>query len=733
MHFRVWVTVIICLLSGASACAQDFTFKQSHLPIEERIDKLLAQLTIKEKINQLQHHNPAIDRLQIPAFFWWNEGLHGVGRSGNASVFPQPIGLAATFNEKLVETIANAISDEARILHRKALERGISQSFGGLCFWSPNVNLFRDPRWGRGQETWGEDPGLTGTLGAAFVRGMQGSRPGYLKTAACAKHFAVHSGPEGSRHRFDAKPTQKDLWDSYLPAFERLVGEGVEAVMCAYNRLNGAPCCANDSLLTHILRDRWKFKGHIVTDCWAVEDFVTGHQVAKNKEDAAVMAIRAGVSLECGDAFPALLSAYQKKQISEAEIDQALRPLLRTKFKLGVLDQDPSAHPFGQVPDTLLNSSYHRSLARKSAAASMVLIQNKGDVLPMSNKLPRYFVTGPLATSTEVLLGNYHGVNQEMVTFLEGITRSVEIGSQVQYRPGIQLYQKNINPIDWATPEAKDADVTILVLGINGTLEGEEGEAILSAQSGDRDSYSLPPHQLAFLKKLATENRKPLICIVTGGSPIDLAEICQYADAVILSWYPGMEGGNALADILFGQVNPSGRLPITFPKTWSDLPPFDDYRMAGRTYRFMQKEPLFPFGYGLSYTTFAYSNMRMEKQANRLIVSAEISNTGPRTGTELVQLYHKQVSQLQVQQLRLLAFQPISLKAGESKTIKLSFDQQLIEQIDELLIPDSHAQQEQLILAPHAPMMGRWSNGQPSRFLMIDVDHTSAGLRKNRH
>jgi beta-glucosidase len=712
MHFRVWLILSILCLDIACASAQDFTFKQAQLPVEDRIDHLISQLTITEKISQLQHQNPAIGRLQIPAFYWWNEGLHGVGRSGNASVFPQPIGLAATFNEKLVEAIANAISDEARILHRKAIERGISQSFGGLSFWSPNINLFRDPRWGRGQETWGEDPWLTGTMGAAFVRGMQGSKPGYLKTAACAKHFAVHSGPEGSRHRFDAKPNQKDLWDSYLPAFKRLVDEGVEAVMCAYNRLNGAPCCANDTLLIHILRNRWKFNGHIVTDCWAVADFIDGHQVAKNKEEAAVMAIRAGVSLECGDAFPALFSAYQKKQISEAEIDQALRPLLRTKFKLGVLDQDPTAHPYGQIPDSLLNSSYHRSLARKAAAASMVLIQNKGNILPLSSKLPRYFVTGPLATSTEVLLGNYHGVNQEMVTFLEGITRSVELGSQVQYRPGIQLYQKNINPIDWATPEAKDADVTILVLGINGTLEGEEGEAILSSQAGDRESYTLPAHQLAFLKKLATENRKPLVCIVTGGSPIDLSEICQYADAVIVSWYPGMEGGNALADVLFGKVNPSGRLPITFPKSWSDLPPFDDYRMAGRTYRFMQLEPQFPFGYGLSYTSFAYSNMRVAKQFDRVEVSVEITNTGNRAGTEIVQLYQKQDITADEQQLRLLAFQSIELAKGETKTVTLAFEQSMIQPKDELGGPILEGPKTQLIVAPHAPMKGKWSEAK---------------------
>lgn len=704
-QFGILILIFFTLHLGH---AQDLRFKDARKKVEERIDILLSQLTINEKINQLQYQNAPIDRLKVPAFFWWNEALHGVGRSGNASVFPQPIGLAATFDEPMVERIAEAISDEARILNRKATERGLYQGFGGLCFWSPNINLFRDPRWGRGQETWGEDPLLTGTLGAAFVRGMQGSNPLYLKTAACAKHFAVHSGPEGSRHRFNATPTKGDLIDSYLPAFKQLVDEGVEAVMCAYNRLDGVPCCASNPLLKDILREQWKFKGHIVTDCWAVEDFVSGHQVAKNKEDAAVMALRSGVSLECGDAFPALLAAYQKKKITEKEIDDALRPLLRTKFKLGVLDENPFQHPFGNIPDTLLHSAQHRTLARSAAAASMVLIQNKGNLLPLSATLPRYFVTGPLATSTEVLLGNYYGVNDQMVTFLEGITRAVALGSQVQYRPGVLLNQTNRNPIDWATPEAKEANVTLLFLGINGTMEGEEGEAILSAHQGDRDSYALPAHQIEFLKKLANENRKPIVTVITGGSPIDLAEVCAYSDAVIWAWYPGMEGGNALADLLFGKVNPSGRLPVTFPKSWADLPDIENYQMAGRTYRFMQKEPLFPFGYGLTFTEFQYSNMRVVEQKGQVEVTLTLRNSGNKKGTELVQLYHQQKINEQETRLRLLNFKKVTLEIGESQTVKLSFQRSQARVLDNSGLPLIELPPGKLVLAPHAPMSGRW-------------------------
>nr|HPR31443.1 glycoside hydrolase family 3 C-terminal domain-containing protein [Prolixibacteraceae bacterium] len=580
-------------------------YKQWDKSIDDRVGDLIRRMTPDEKISQMMYNSPSIERLDVPAYNWWNEGLHGVARAGRATVFPQAIALAATFDTDFLFRVATVISDEARAMHHASLRRGHRLQFAGLTLWSPNINIFRDPRWGRGQETYGEDPFLTSEMGKAFVKGLQGDDPNYLKTAACAKHFAVHSGPEKLRHSFDAQVTDKDLRETYLIAFEALVKAGVESVMCAYNRTNGQPCCAHSLLLKKVLREEWAFTGHVVSDCWALVDFYQGHKVCCDSVEAAALALKAGVNLNCGSVYPSLVDARKQGLVTEEEIDAALAPLLRTRFKLGLFDP-PGSTPWDSLPESLIDCDEHRALARKAAVQSMVLLKNNG-ILPLRNDHAKYFVTGPNATSIEALLGNYHGVSSRMVTFLEGIAAAVEPGSQVQYRPGIVLDRPNVNPIDWALDEARNSDVIICVLGINSYLEGEEGDSILSPTSGDRFEYDLPKHQIDFLQKLCRGREKPVVAVITGGSPMNLAPVHALADAVVLAWYPGEEGGNGLADILFGKEAPSGKLPVTFPKSFDQLPPYEDYSMAGRTYRFMTEDPLYPFGFGLSYSSFAMS------------------------------------------------------------------------------------------------------------------------------
>lgn len=635
-NFIFYATFVVCTAFG-----QQPDYLNVDLPLEKRVSDLVSRLTLEEKVQQMMHNAPGIPRLGIPAYNWWNEALHGVGRSGVATIFPQAIGLAASFDEDLMYRVATAISDEARARFNAATAKGYHLQYGGLTFWTPNINIFRDPRWGRGQETYGEDPYLTAKLGVAFVKGLQGDHPVYLKAAACAKHYAVHSGPEKLRHEFNAVATPKDLRETYLPAFKALVNAGVEAVMCAYNRTNGSPCCASPLLLTEILRKEWGFKGHVVSDCWAIADFYNGHNVVNSAAEASALAVKHGVNLNCGNEYHALLEAVQKNLITEKEIDEALTVLLRTRFKLGLFDPI-ERNPYNKIPADVINSPAHRALAREAAQKSIVLLKNNG-VLPLRNDLAKYFITGPNAASVEVLLGNYYGVNPEMVTILEGIAAAIHPASQLQYRQGIMLDRPNANPQDWTTGNARNSDATFVVMGISGLLEGEEGESIASPYFGDRLDYNLPRHQIDFLKKLKEGHNNPVIAIITGGSPMNLAEVHELADAVLLVWYPGQEGGHAVADVIFGKVSPSGRLPITFPKSLEDLPPYEDYTMKGRTYRYMQVEPLYPFGFGLSYSTFSYSAIRLSsgevKRNQSVDVRVTVTNTGKNTAEEVVQLY----------------------------------------------------------------------------------------------
>lgn len=676
----------LLLLVANFAFAQQYPFQNKNLAIDIRVKDLASRLSLTEKVNEMIYTAPGVPRLDIPQYNWWNEALHGVGRSGRATVFPQAIGLAATFNDDLVLQEATVISDEARAMFNVATKKNYRMQYGGLTFWSPNINIFRDPRWGRGQETYGEDPILTATLGVAFVKGLQGNDPNYLKVAACAKHYAVHSGPEKTRHEFNAQASMKDLWETYLPAFKALVDNNVESVMCAYNRFEGEVCCGNSYLLQDVLRNQWNFKGHIVSDCWAISDFYNGHKVVKTPAEAAALALRRGVNLECGNSFPFLIEAVNKGLITEKEIDSSFSVLTRTKFKLGLFDPAGST-PYDTLSESSINNEAHRALARKVAQQSIVLLKNNG-ILPLKNDLKKYFVTGPNAASMDALMGNYYGVNDKYVTILEGLAAGIKDGSQLQYRVGTSLVGDSSKVSQFSTGEAKVSDATIVVMGITGFLEGEEGESVLSKTGGDRLDYNIPSNQIDYLKALKKNNTKPVIAVITGGSPMNLSEVHEIADAVLMVWYPGEEGGNAVADVIFGKVAPSGRLPITFPKSLSQLPAYEDYSMKGRTYRFMNEVPMYPFGFGLSYTNFKYSDLKLSKatlQKNESIDAAvTVANTGKVDADEVVELYLSHTDAGNDAPLySLKKFKRISLKAGEQKTLSFKITPEMINLIND--------------------------------------------------
>ena len=680
MYKLILPILFFVLISARESTAQEYTypFNNPDLTIEERVNDLVDRLTLEEKVSQMMYESPAIPRLGIPKYNWWNESLHGVGRAGVATVFPQAIALGATFDEDLIYRVATAISTEARAKYNAAVKMGYRQQYAGLTFWSPNVNIFRDPRWGRGQETYGESPWLTSQLGVAYIDGLQGYHPKYLKAAAGAKHFAVHSGPEKLRHEFDAQASIKDMHEFYFPAFKAAVGANVETVMCAYNRVNGEVSCGSSFLLEETLRENWGFDGHVVSDCWAIQDFYSGHNVVDSAYQAAAMAVKNGVNLNCGSNFdPQLLEAEERGLIAEDEIDQALADLLRTRFRLGLFDP-AEMNPYNKITPEVINSPQHRHLSREAAQKSMVLLKNNG-VLPLKNDLSSYFVTGPNATSIEAILGNYHGVNPDLETILEGIAGAVEPASQVKYRYGTLLDRQNVNPIDWTTGAAKASDVTFAVLGINTLLEGEEGASIASPHYGDRLDYNLPENQLDFLRTLREDNEKPIISIITGGSPMNLTEVQELSDAVLLVWYPGQEGGTAVADIIFGEVSPSARLPLTFPKSLDQLPPYEDYSIEGRTYMYMEKEPLYPFGYGLSYADFAYSDIELStasisnNESTEIEVSATVRNEGESESDEIVQLYITPLDPaVRAPRYMLRGVERVHLTSSESKKVSFS-------------------------------------------------------------
>ncbi len=623
-----------------SALPAALPFLDPDLPLTQRVDDLVARLTLPEKINQLLHENNAVERLGVPAYNWWNEACHGVGRNGRATIFPQVIGLAATWDRALVQQVAGVIADEARAKHHAAVAAGRRGQYQGLTFWTPNINIFRDPRWGRGQETFGEDPHLMGELGLAMVRGLQGNHPNYLKTAACAKHFAVHSGPEQSRHDFDAQPTPKDLHETYLPAFEKLVRGGVEAVMGAYNRVLGEPACASKLLLGEILRGRWGFQGHVVSDCGAIDDFHQHHKVTRDAAASAALAVKHGCDLNCGCTYNDLVVAVKQGLITEKEIDTSVRRLLATKFKLGLLDPADRV-PWSGTSPAVIDSPAHRMLARQAAAASIVLLKNNG-VLPLRRDHGSLLVCGPTAASTTALLGNYFGISPRLVTIIEGVTGRVAEGCRVAYRTGSPLSSPLAPGVNYTYSTASENEVTIAVLGLDPSLEGEEGDTVASPTGGDRDVIELPAVQRDFLIELRKHARK-LVVVLTGGSAIAVPEVHELADAVLQVWYPGCEGGEAVADVLFGDVNPSGKLPVTVPRRTADLPAFENYAMRGRTYRYATIEPLYPFGFGLSYSSLSYGALKPSSRqlaaGQELTVSVTLTNASPRPVEEAVQCY----------------------------------------------------------------------------------------------
>ncbi len=651
-----------------------YPFQNNNEPVEKRISDLLSRLTIEEKIALTGYRSPGVSRLGIPAYNWWNEALHGVARAGLATVFPQAIGMAATFNDSLLYEVADVISTEARAKYNLSTAMGRHLQYMGLTFWSPNINIFRDPRWGRGQETYGEDPFLTASMGAAFVKGLQGNDPRYLKTAAAAKHFAVHSGPEKGRHGFNAVVDEKDLRETYLYAFKKLVDGGVESIMCAYNRLNDQPCCASNNLLQKILLKEWNFKGHIVTDCGALDDMVRFHKYYENNVQAAAAGLKAGVNLDCSDLYQKnLLEAYKQKLITERDIDSSLAILLRTQFKLGFYDNKESV-PFSKLGAESVNSPYHIELARKAAQQSMVLLKNarlpgqdKG-LLPLdAKKYGSIMVLGPNSGAMDPMVANYHGMSGNIVTFAEGITAAAGPHTAVQYDQGSDFTDTTHFGGIWA---AGESDITIAVIGLTPVYEGEGGDAFLAANGGDKLTLDLPAAHIALLKELRKKN-KPVIVVVTAGSNIDISAIEPYADAIILAWYPGEQGGNALADVLFGKISPAGRLPITFYQSFNDLPDYASYAMKGRTYRYYDGKVQFPFGYGLSYTSFAYAWQQqpgiVKSSKDTLQFTVSIKNTGAMDGDEVAQVYiqYPRLERMPLKELK--AFRRVHIeKNGES-------------------------------------------------------------------
>ncbi|MCS7179135.1 MAG: glycoside hydrolase family 3 C-terminal domain-containing protein [Anaerolineae bacterium] len=786
----------------------------------ERVDALLSQMTLEEKISQMIFDAPAIERLGIPRYNWWNECLHGVARAGLATVFPQSIGLAATWNPDLLLRVATAISDEARAKHHQAVRQGIRDIYVGLTFWSPTINIFRDPRWGRGQETYGEDPYLTARMGVAFVKGLQGDDPRYLKLVATPKHFAVHSGPEPKRHQFDARVGERDLRETYLFAFEACVKEArAGSIMGAYNRVNGEPCCASPTLLERILRQEWGFDGYVVSDCGAIHDIYAQHQVVATPEEAAALAVKAGCDLECGGIYYALLDAVKKGLISEEAIDQALRRLFMARFRLGMFDP-PEQVPYTRIPYEVVASPQHRALALQAARESIVLLKNEGNLLPLPRDLGAIAVIGPNAHDFRVLLGNYNGTPARAITPLEGIRRKIAPTTRLYYALGCPIvdgltpmevispeclypaegdthergllaeyypspdfsgepvlrrvdrqvdfiwagthpltgrwgdpfsvrwtgylvppasgtYRLGVNGLSeyrlyldnerllsykgihlpildareiyleagrfyplrleyvsrgldpqvqllWSPPGvdyvaralevARKADVIIAVMGLSPALEGEEMPVDVDGfVGGDRTDIGLPAPQENLLRQLHALG-KPIVLVLLSGSALAVNWAAEHIPAILEAWYPGEMGGEAIADVLFGDYNPGGRLPVTFYRSVEDLPPFEDYRMEGRTYRYFTGEPLFPFGYGLSYTTFALENLRIAPErvgiGNEVTISVEVVNTGTRAGDEVVQLYVRHRDAPSPRPLKeLKGFQRVHLQPGERKTV----------------------------------------------------------------
>lgn len=699
-----FLLTLVALTATCALQAQTLPFMNSSLPVEQRIDDLLGRLSLPEKVAMMQNGSVGVERLDIPAYNWWNEALHGVARAGYATVFPQAIGMAATFDAQLQESTFTLISDEARAKYHQALRDGNRAQYYGLTFWTPNINIFRDPRWGRGQETYGEDPFLTAQMGVAAVRGLQGYDKKYLKAHACAKHYAVHSGPEWNRHQFDVQVSPRDLWETYLPAFKALVTEaGVQEVMGAYNRYDGEPCCSNDLLLLQILRNKWNYQGLVVSDCGAISDFYRqgAHEVYPNAASASAAAVFAGTDLECGSSYRSLVQAVEEGLIKESDIDVSVRRILKGRFELGMFDPEELL-PWSRIPFSSVASPEHIRRAYEVACKSIVLLKNEG-VLPLKpQSVKKIAVVGPNADNTLMLLGNYEGKPTSIKSILQGI-REAYPGVEVSYERGCDLVEGYVAqerffhskeeadkaPKPKALPaeayseaslkalaaRAGTADAIIFVGGLSPQVEGEELRLTLDGfRGGDRERIELPKVQGKVLEALHATG-KPVVFVLCSGSAVALAENEAHYDALVSAWYGGQQAAEAVAHVLSGVHNPSGRLPITFYKSTAQLPHFLDYDMRERTYRYMSQEPLYPFGYGLSYTRFAYSKAKLSskriKAGASVTLKLDVANTGGVDGDEIVQVYVKRLGDAQAPVKALKGFQRVSLKAGESATLSI--------------------------------------------------------------
>jgi beta-glucosidase len=654
------------------------------LSFEERAKDLVSRMTLEEKVTQMLFNAPAIKRLGIPAYNWWNEALHGVARAGVSTMFPQAIGLAATFDEELIYKAADVISTEGRAKYHEFQRKNDRDIYKGLTFWSPNINIFRDPRWGRGHETYGEDPYLTGRLGVAFVKGIQGNDKKYLKAAACAKHYAVHSGPESDRHSFNAEVSEKDLRETYLPAFKELVREAnVEGVMGAYNRTNGEPCCGSETLLKKILREEWGFKGYVTSDCWAIRDFHEFHGVTSTAPESVALAVNNTCDLNCGNMFANLLIAHNEGLVTEEAIDQAVTRLMITRMKLGMFDK-PENVPYTSIPYSVNDCREHREFALEVSKQTMVLLKNENNILPLDkNKIKSIAVIGPNADNRTALMGNYHGTASRYITVLEGIQDMVGEDVRVFYSEGCHLYKDKVE--DLAEPKdrfaeaisaAEMADAVVMCLGLDETIEGEEGVAAQDFSSGDKHNLDLPGLQQELLETVYRTG-KPVILVVLAGSALALTWADENIPAIIAAWYPGAEGGKAIASLIFGEYSPSGKLPITFYRTVEELPDFKDYSMKGRTYRYMENEALYPFGYGLSYTRFEYGCIKVKKDTiqtgENFNCLVKVKNAGNIESIETVQLYLKDVeASVTLPRWQLAGIKRVNLAPGEEKEVSFT-------------------------------------------------------------
>lgn len=678
--------ILACLALAAfsvTSAAQDVAslpFRNPDLPVEQRIEDLLARLTIEEKVALMQHNAPAVPRLGIPAFNWWNEALHGVARTNEkVTVFPQAIAMAATFDAPAVEKMGDMIASEGRALFNEALRKGEGiRQYYGLTYWTPNINIFRDPRWGRGQETYGEDPYLTGEMGAAITRGLQGNDPYYLKSVACAKHYAVHSGPESSRHSFDARPSLHDVWDTYLPAFRKLVVDArVQGVMCAYNRVDGKPCCGNDDYLQDILRNQWKFKGYVTSDCGAIADFASYHKTHISHTVAASDALLSGTDLNCGDKYRLLAEGVRLGLHTERDINTSMTRLLGIQFRLGLYDPQDRV-PYGNIGREVIESPAHKEHAGLMARESMVLLQNRKGILPLDPKRVKSIaVVGPNVDNPDVQLANYNGFPTEIITPLKSLQK--RLGNKVSYIRGVghvEMEKGALTPAQIAA-QARKSDVILFIGGISPRLEGEEGDANGDRKygfyCGDRTRTALPEIQTEMLKALK-KTGKPVILLCMSGSAVSMPWEDQHLDAILQAWYAGQSAGEAICDVLFGDYSPAGRMPVTVYASDNDLPPFEDYSMTGRTYRYFQGKPLYPFGYGLSYTTFAYSDIHCAGSARTgetVECTVTVKNTGKVASDEVPQLYvvHPQDGRTQIPLCSLKGFRRIHLNPGESKEV----------------------------------------------------------------